>query len=61
MNTRNETRSSQLREHNTQEEEYTFEEHNALDIPSHVQARFDSEGMALLCIRIPIKGTDEII
>ena len=30
MNTRNETRSSQLRENNTQEEEYTFEEPNAL-------------------------------
>ncbi len=30
--TRNETRSSQLRENNTQEEEWTFEEPNALAI-----------------------------
>jgi len=58
--TRNETRSSQLRENNTQEEEWTFEEPNALAIPDHVQARFDSEGMALRWIRISIKGTDDI-
>lgn len=58
--TRNETRSSQLRENNTQEEEWTFEEPNALSIPDHVQARFDSEGMALRWIRISIKGTDDI-
>lgn len=60
MNTRNETRSSQLRENNTQEEEWTFEEPNALDIPNIVQARFDNEGMALRWIRISIKGTDDI-
>ena len=58
--TRNETRSSQLRENNTQEEEWTFEEPNALAIPDHVQARFDGEGMALRWIRISIKGTDDI-
>ena len=58
--TRNETRSSQLRENNTQEEEWTFEEPNALAIPDHVQARFDGEGMGLRWIRISIKGTDDI-
>ena len=57
--TRNETRSSQLRENNTQEEEWTFEEPNALAIPDHVQARFDSEGMALRWIRISLKDKDD--
>ena len=58
--TRNETRSSQLRENNTQEEEWTFEEPNALTIPENVQARFDNEGMALRWIRYSLQGKDDI-
>ena len=43
--TRNETRSDSLREQNTREEEWTFEEPDALTIPDVVQARFDNEGL----------------
>ena len=41
MNTRNESRSTEVREKNTREEEWTFEEPDALDIPDPVKARFD--------------------
>lgn len=58
--TRNETRSDSLREQNTREEEWTFEEPDALSIPDVVQARFDNEGMALRWIRISLKGQDDI-
>ena len=58
--TRNETRSDSLREQNTREEEWTFEEPDALAIPDVVQARFDNEGMALRWIRISLKGQDDI-
>ena len=58
--TRNETRSDSLREQNTREEEWTFEEPDALTIPDVVQARFDNEGMALRWIRISLKGQDDI-
>ena len=40
MNTRNESRTEQLREQTTREEEWTFEEPNALTIPENVQAAF---------------------
>tara|TARA_R110002124_G_scaffold19188_2_gene77291 strand:+ start:44 stop:535 length:492 start_codon:yes stop_codon:yes gene_type:complete len=60
MNTRNESRTEQLREQTTREEEWTFEEPNALTIPENVQARFDSEGMALRWIRYSIQGKDDI-
>ena len=43
--TRNESRIEQLREQNTREEEWTFEEPNALDIPESVQARFDNTSL----------------
>jgi hypothetical protein len=59
MTTRNETRSETLREQNLREENWTFEEPNALTIPDPVQARFDSQGLALRWIRISIKGNDD--
>ena len=58
--TRNETRSDSLREQNLREEEWTFEEPDALAIPDVVQARFDNEGMSLRWIRISLKGQDDI-
>ena len=60
MNTRNETRSNTQREQNLREENWTFEEPDALTIPDSVQARFDNEGMALRWIRISLKGQDDI-
>jgi len=60
--TRNETeRSSATREATTREEEYTFEEPDALTIPDLVQARFDNEEMSLRWIRISVKGVDDIM
>ena len=59
MTTRNETRSETLREQNLREENWTFEEPNALTIPDPVQARFDNQGLALRWIRISIKGNDD--
>jgi len=59
MNTRNESRSKSLREENTREQEWTFEEPNALTIPDNVLARFDNDGMSLRWIRISIKGSDD--
>ncbi len=58
--TRNESRTEQLREQTTREEEWTFEEPNALTIPENVQARFDNEGMALRWIRYSLQGKDDI-
>ena len=58
--TRNETRSDTLREQNLREEEWTYEEPDALTIPAVVQARYDNEGMALRWIRISLKGQDDI-
>ena len=59
MNTRNESRSKSLREENTREQEWTFEEPDALTIPDNVLARFDNDGMSLRWIRISIKGSDD--
>jgi len=61
MNTRNESRSTEVREKNTREEEWTFEEPDALDIPELVKARFDNEGMSLRWLRIMLKGQDDIM
>ena len=58
--TRNESRTESMREQNTREEEWTFEEPNALDIPETVQARFENEGMALRWIRVSLQGKDDI-
>ena len=59
MNTRNESRSETLREETTREQEWTFEEPDALAIPDNVLERFDNEGMSLRWIRISIKGQDD--
>ena len=61
MNTRNESRSTEVREKNTREEEWTFEEPDALDIPDSVKAKFDNEGMSLRWLRISLKGQDDIM
>ena len=58
--TRNETRSETLREQNLREDEWTYEEPDALTIPDVVQARYDTEGMSLRWIRISLKGSDDI-
>ena len=60
MTTRNEIRSNTNREAETREEEYVFEEPDALSIPDSVQARFDAEDMSLRWIRISVKGQDDI-
>lgn len=58
--TRNETRSDNLREQNLREDQWTYEEPDALTIPEVVKARYDSEGMALRWLRISLKGQDDI-
>ena len=60
--TRNEIRSNTNRESKTREveEEYVFEEPDALTIPDSVQARFNAEAMSLRWIRISVKGVDDI-
>ena len=60
MTTRNEARSNTQREANTREEEFVFEEPDALAIPPEVEARFDSNGMSLRWLRISVKGQDDI-
>ena len=60
MTTRNEARSNTQREANTREEEFIFEEPDALAIPPEVEARFDSDGMSLRWLRISVKGQDDI-
>ena len=56
---RTESRSSQIRENQTREEVYTFEEEDALAIPEDVKARFLNQGMVLRWIRIQIRGADD--
>jgi hypothetical protein len=60
--TRNETRSNTNRETQTREveEEYVFEEPDALHIPDTVKARFNADNMSLRWIRISVKGQDDI-
>ena len=58
--TRINTRSSQLRENNTNEEiNYQFEEQDSLHIPDAVVNRFKNEGMTLGWLRITLKGQDD--
>ena len=58
--TRINTRSSQLRENNTNEEiNYQFEEQDSLHIPDAVTNRFKDEGMTLGWLRITLKGQDD--
>ena len=56
---RTESRSSQVRENQTREEVYTFEEEDALAIPEEVKVRFLNQGMVLRWIRIQIRGADD--
>ena len=58
--TRNETSSDALREKNLREDQWTYEEPDALTIPEVVKARYDNEGMALRWLRISLKGQDDI-
>ena len=58
--TRINTRSSQLRENNTNEEmNYQFEEQDNLHIPEAIINRFKNEGMTLGWLRITLKGQDD--
>jgi len=54
------TRSSNERDQNTRQEEYTFEEPDFLEIPEEVRDRFSSQGMSLRWIRMTLKGQDDI-
>tara|TARA_R100000988_G_scaffold75118_1_gene39648 strand:- start:50 stop:538 length:489 start_codon:yes stop_codon:yes gene_type:complete len=56
---RTESRSSQVRENQTREEVYTFEEEDALAIPEEVKARFLNQGMVLRWIRVQLRGADD--
>ena len=60
MTTRNEARSNTSREAKTREEEWTFEEPDALQIPEEVEARFNNDGLSLRWLRISVKGQDDI-
>ena len=58
--TRINTRSSQLRENNTNEEiNYQFEEQDSLHIPEAIVNRFKDEGMTLGWLRISLRGQDD--
>ena len=60
MTTRTNTRSSQLRENNTNEEmNYQFEEQDSLHIPDVIVNRFKDEGMTLGWLRISLRGQDD--
>ena len=60
MTTRTNTRSSQLRENNTNEEmNYQFEEQDSLHIPEAIVNRFKDEGMTLGWLRISLRGQDD--
>ena len=59
--TREKSRIDTLRETNTREEEYIFEEPDALSIPNTVQERFQNEGLDLRWIRISLRGQEDIM
>ena len=59
--TREKSRIDTLRETNTREEEYIFEEPDALSIPNAVQERFQNEGLDLRWIRISMRGQEDIM
>ena len=59
--TREKSRFDTLRETNTREEEYIFEEPDALSIPNTVQERFQNEGLDLRWIRISLRGQEDIM
>ena len=53
--TRVKSRTEETREMETREEEYTFTEPNALEIPDAVQKRFEEQGMVLRWIRVAMR------
>ena len=55
------TRTVESRENNTREQEWTYEEPDALDIPDIVKERFDAEDMVLRWVRINTRGKDDYI
>ena len=59
--TREKSRIDTLRETNTREEEYIFEEPDALSIPNTVQERFQNVGLDLRWIRISLRGQEDIM
>ena len=59
--TREKSRIDTLREPTTREEEYIFEEPDALSIPNTVQERFQNEGLDLRWIRISLRGQEDIM
>ena len=59
--TREKSRIDTLRETNTREEEYIFEEPDALSIQNTVQERFQNEGLDLRWIRISLRGQEDIM
>ena len=55
------TRTVEMRESNTRETEWTYEEPDALNIPDIVKQRFEAEEMDLRWVRINTKGVDDYI
>ncbi len=55
------TRTVESRENNTREQEWTYEEPDALDIPDIVLERFNAEDMVLRWVRINTRGKDDYI
>lgn len=58
--TRVKSRTEETRDMETREEEYTFTEPNALEIPEAVLNRYTEQGMVLRWIRVAIRGQDDI-
>ena len=54
-------RNTDMRENNTREVEWTYEEPDALNVPNIVLERFDAQDMDLRWIRINTKGVDDYI
>ena len=54
-------RKEDMRENKTREQEWTYEEQDALHIPDMTKARFDSQDMHLRWLRINNKGVDDYI
>ena len=54
-------RNTDMRENNTRETEWTYEEPDALDVPNTVLEKFNAQDMDLRWIRINTKGVDDYI
>jgi hypothetical protein len=52
--TREKSRTDTLRETNTRQENFVFEEPDALSVPQSVEQRFQNEGLSLRWIRISL-------